>query len=113
MKRVKKGWGFELWIANKPEYCGKLLFIEKDKKCSWHYHELKDETFYVQSGRVELVYSNDDDKSKATKIILEKGDSFHVPVGLRHQMLALETVELFEFSTEHFDSDSIRIEKGD
>ena len=40
---------------------------------------------------------------------LERGDKFHVPVGMRHQMYALEDTELFEFSTEHFDSDSIRV----
>jgi len=28
-------------------------------------------------------------------------------------MVALEDTELFEFSTEHFDEDSYRIEKGD
>ena len=29
-KFVPKGWGHELWIVNKEEYCGKLLFIKKD-----------------------------------------------------------------------------------
>jgi hypothetical protein len=33
--------------------------------------------------------------------------------GLVHQMQALEDAELYEFSTEHFDSDSHRIAKGD
>jgi len=28
-------------------------------------------------------------------------------------MIALEDTELFEFSTQHFDSDSHKIEKGD
>jgi hypothetical protein len=28
-------------------------------------------------------------------------------------MYAIEDTELFEFSTQHFDSDSYRIEKGD
>jgi len=35
-----------------------------------------------------------------------------VPVGLIHQMVALEDCELFEFSTQHFDSDSHRLVKG-
>ena len=47
------------------------------------------------------------------EIILERGDTFHVETGLIHQMIALEDTELFEFSTQHFDSDSYRIEKGD
>jgi hypothetical protein len=49
----------------------------------------------------------------AQEIILERGDKFHVYRGLRHQMIALEDTELFEFSTQHFDSDSIRIIHGD
>jgi len=28
-------------------------------------------------------------------------------------MIAIEDTELFEFSTQHFDSDSYRIQKGD
>jgi len=113
MKFVPKGWGFEKWIVNKTEYCGKLLFFEKDKKCSWHYHKLKDEVFYLQSGKLLVKYSDKDDIIEAKEYILLPGDSFHVYRGLRHQMLALEASELFEFSTEHFDSDSYRIQKGD
>jgi len=108
-----KGWGYEKWIVNKPEYCGKLLFIQKDKKVSWHYHILKDETFYVQTGSIILVYSEQDDIEIANKIILNKGESFHIPRKLRHRMIALEDTELFEFSTQHFETDSYRLIKGD
>jgi len=113
MKFVKKGWGYERWIVNKPEYCGKLLFFEKDKRCSWHYHKIKDEVFYLQSGKMIVRYSSSDDIEEAKEKILEPGQNFHVSVGLRHQMIALEDSELFEFSTQHFDSDSYRIIKGD
>ena len=61
MKRVYKGWGWEKWIVNKPEYCGKLLFFEEGKKCSFHYHAQKDETFYLQSGELIVRYSDGDD----------------------------------------------------
>ena len=98
MKHVPKGWGWERWIVNCPEYCGKLLFFNKGKRCSWHYHKIKDEVFYLQS-----------DIREASQIILNPGEKFHVATGLRHQMVALEDSELFEFSTEHFDSDSHRI----
>lgn len=46
-------------------------------------------------------------------ITLSKGDNFYVPPGRIHQMVALEETELFEFSTQHFDEDSLRIVKGD
>ena len=110
---VPKGWGFEKWIVNCDEYCGKLLYFVKGKRCSWHYHKLKDEVFYVQSGRLLVLYSEEDDLESAHEIVLSVGDNFHVYRGLRHQMRALEDTELFEFSTQHFDSDSHRIMKGD
>jgi len=110
---VNKGWGYEKWIVNKKEYCGKLLFFKKNKKCSWHYHKIKDEVFYVQSGKILLKISENDDIIEAREVMLNVGENFHIPVGLRHQMIALEETELFEFSTQHFDSDSYRIIKGD
>ena len=113
MEFVPKGWGFEKWIVNKEEYCGKLLYFVKGKRCSWHYHKLKDEVFYIQSGKVVVTFSDNDDIDKAKKLIMERGDSFHVYRGLRHQIQALEDTELYEFSTQHFDSDSHRILKGD
>ena len=113
IKHVNKGWGFEKWIVNCEKYCGKLLFFEKGKRCSWHFHKIKDEVFYLQSGQMMVYYSKEDDITKASQIILNPGEKFHVATGLRHQMVALKDSELFEFSTEHFDSDSHRIIKGD
>ena len=113
MKIVPKGWGYEKWIVNKPQYCGKLLFFNKGKKCSWHYHDIKDEVFYIHSGKLLVTYGDCDDIEKANKVILEPGDNFHIPVGLRHQMLAIEDTEMYEFSTQHFDEDSYRVTKGD
>ena len=108
-----KGWGYEKWIVNKEEYCGKLLFFEKDKKCSFHYHKIKDEVFYLQSGKLIVKYSDGDNLNKSEELIMNPGDNFHVYIGLRHQMIALEDSELFEFSTQHFEDDSYRILKGD
>ena len=114
-KFVPKGWGYEDWIVNKDLYCGKLLFFKKGKRCSWHYHKLKDETFYIHKGELEVRYGWSDEKRglNTKTVVLKKGDSFHVPVGMRHQMTAFIDTEMFEFSTQHFDEDSIRIEKGD
>jgi quercetin dioxygenase-like cupin family protein len=123
---VEKGWGFEKWIVNKKEYCGKLLFFKESKKCSIHYHILKDETFYVDSGKVEMHWMDmpkdqeytqeqllESFQKNKTIDILTTGQSFYVPVGRIHRVVALEDTKVFEFSTEHFDSDSYRLEKGD
>lgn len=113
IKWIPKGWGGEKIICNNEEYCGKILCFVKGKKCSWHYHIKKDETFYIQSGKILLKYGENDDMSFSHEIMLERGDKFHVTRGMRHQMYALEDTELFEFSTQHFDEDSIRVINGD
>ena len=112
---VHKGWGYEDWLVNKEEYCGKILYVKQGKKFSWHYHKVKDETFYLHEGEVELTYGfSDDIASESTQMVkLCHGDTFHIPVGLRHQVRALEDSLIFEFSTTHFDEDSHRIIKGD
>ena len=110
---VSKGWGFEKWIVNNEKYCGKLLYFAKGRRCSWHFHKIKDETFYIQSGKIRLYYSDQDTLELADAIDLSRGDKFHVYPGLRHQMIALEDTELFEFSTQHLDEDSYRLIKGD
>lgn len=113
IKIVPKGWGHEKWIVNNNKYCGKLLFFNKDKKCSWHYHEKKEETFYIHSGKLRLLYGYDDDIELADEIILRPGDKFEIPRKLRHQMFALEETEMYEFSTTHYEEDSYRVIKGD
>lgn len=108
---VRKGWGNENWIWNKG-YCGKILTFQKGKKCSWHYHKVKDETFYMLNGKLKLLCGWDD-QGLVEEVLLSPGDIFHLPPGLRHQMIALEDSTLVEFSTEHKEEDSIRVEVGD
>ena len=109
----RKGWGSEKWIVNNQFYCGKILQFQKGKRCSFHFHTLKTETFYLQNGLILILHSVQYDIGLAIETILNPGSSFHVPVGLRHQVIALEDSDLFEFSTQHFEEDSYRIVKGD
>ena len=80
IKHVDKGWGYEKWIVNKPEYCGKLLFFNKGKRCSWHYHILKDEVFYLLSGKMIVKYGNDDNPELAEEMMLLPGQNFYIPI---------------------------------
>lgn len=105
----EKKWGYEKWIVNKKEYCGKLLFIESGKHTSWHYHKIKDEVMFVQSGKITIYHSEKDDINTAKKSIISKGEAFHIPIGLRHRIVAEKDSEVFEFSTQHFNEDSIRL----
>ena len=108
-----KGWGREIWIANNPLYCGKILEIRKGKRCSLHYHKLKTESFYLHKGRLKIRVKESVESDRLDEFEISSGDCMDVSPGLVHQMEALEDSELFEFSTQHFETDSYRLLKGD
>jgi mannose-6-phosphate isomerase-like protein (cupin superfamily) len=105
-----KGWGYELWIANSPLYCGKVLVFNAGKACSMHFHLLKHETFFLESGRISVEILEDGVLSTRH---MEPGDSMEIPPGTMHRIWATEASRLFEFSTQHFETDSYRIARGD
>ena len=108
-----KGWGKELWIANNEKYCGKKLILNKGKKCSVHFHKIKDETFFVQSGKVQLDMYPEGFPGRQERIIMEPGTTVRIPQNTPHQFYGLEDSEIFEFSTQHFEEDSYRLAPGD
>ena len=110
--REEKGWGYEIWVHNSKDYCGKILVLRKDKRCSLHHHAVKKETFYIQSGK--LLMRLVDEEGNESSFTMEQGDVLEIPPGLKHQFLGIADItEIMEFSTQHFESDSIRTEKGD
>ena len=109
-----------MWLHNDALYCGKLLYFEKGKRCSLHYHKLKTETFYLESGTMEVCFLTQEEvvpgkpASEYTTVTMHAGDVKEVPPGLVHQMRAVGgPARLFEFSSQHWDADSYRVEKGD
>jgi len=110
--KVPKGWGEELIIENNELYCGKLLIFKKGCKFSMHYHMVKDESWYVSSGR--FIYRFIDVRNAdVTETVLTPGDVVRQRPGQPHQIEALDDGIIFEVSTHHEDSDSFRVWKGD
>jgi quercetin dioxygenase-like cupin family protein len=107
-----KGWGEEIWIVNNDKYCGKLLKFNTGAIFSDHYHIIKDETWYVLEGKLELRYY---DLSNADRLVTELGPGsvVHIPPHTPHQLLAREMSTIIEVSTPHDEADSYRIGKGD
>ena len=108
---VIKGWGKEIVFVNNGEYCGKILSFEKGKRFSMHYHLLKKETWYVSKGRFIFIWIDTSTGTKHSEY-LEVGDVVTNERGEPHQLIALEDADIFEVSTQHFDTDSYRIWKG-
>ena len=109
---VPKKWGKEIIVHNGEDYCGKLLVFKKGAKFSMHFHIKKKETWYVQEGKFILRYIDVVDATMHEKELV-KGTIVDVERGDPHQLIALTKGVIFEVSTQHFDNDSYRIEKGD
>lgn len=115
MQTVNKVWGHEATIVNNELYCAKFLVIRKGYQTSIHYHKVKDETFYVMEGLVEVMIGNqvDPDLSIVDSILLTPGNIFRVKPGTQHRIKAVEEdIKILEISTHHEDSDSIRLGSG-
>ena len=113
-KFVKKSWGWELWFANVqdgPDYCGKLLFCEHDKwssKGRYHYHKIKDETFFVVEGILHLMYV--DFEGKVHQDFIHPYETFRVKPHMKHKFTSktMTGCKFIEVSTFHSDDDSYR-----
>jgi len=108
---AERAWGYEKWIENMDEYCGKVLVLEAGKRCSMHYHLKKMETMFLVSGRVDIRF-RDPSNAEDYTVELRKGDSVRITRGQQHQIIAIEDSELIEFSTKHYEDDSHRVELG-
>ena len=108
--RVDKTWGYELWIHNDEEYCGKLLVFHREgDKFSMHYHLKKKESWFVQQGGFIFKWI-DVENGQLKSETLVSGQKVMIERGLPHQLIALEdNSTIFEVSTQHFDEDSYRI----
>lgn len=103
MIRIDKEWGFEQIICNTELYCSKFLHVSPGKQCSLHYHQRKDETFYVLDGEAFITV-----KDNAAQVF--KGESVHISPGTLHRFASKEGCILLETSTHHDDEDVFRME---
>jgi mannose-6-phosphate isomerase-like protein (cupin superfamily) len=98
---VDKPWGHEEIWAETTHYVGKVLVLKRGSRLSLQAHRVKEETLYVESGRVLcLVGANED---SLVKSILGPGGTVHIPAGMLHRFEALEDTRMFEVSTPHLD----------
>src|SRR2546430_4212545 len=74
--KVEKPWGYELHWAKTDRYVGKVLHIKAGHALSLQYHEKKDETIYVHSGR--MMFEIGPKGGPLLKREMTPGDSVHV-----------------------------------
>ena len=131
-KVVTKGWGLfdaesagsvgEIFAYHRPEEekdflvsvdTVKILYFEKNKKCSLHFHDKKNEIFICAQGRfnIEVV------EKQAERLVypLAMGERLFMPRLTPHRIIGLDDGPniLIEVSTQDRPEDSFRIERGD
>jgi quercetin dioxygenase-like cupin family protein len=77
-----------------------------------HFHAVKDETWYVLSGKFEVKYIMTQDASQRTEI-LEEGATWHNLPLEPHQLICLEEGVIIEVSTPDSVEDNYRVLPGD
>jgi len=105
-RRVEKPWGYEIWWAATDQYVGKILHVNKGHRLSLQYHELKDESCYVLSGRLILVQG--ESAAALTERTVSVGDVWQNQPRVIHTIEALEDSDVLEASTPHLD-DVVRL----
>ena len=104
--RVDKPWGYELRWALTARYVGKVIHIDAGQALSLQYHNVKDETILVWSGRIRFEIQ--DDHGNTVKE-MGPGDNAHITPGTVHRMTAIEDTDIFEVSTPELE-DVVRLE---
>ena len=104
--KVEKPWGYELLWAITDRYVGKIIHVNAGHALSLQYHERKDETILVWSGRVVLEMKED---GQLVQREMASGESIHLAPGTVHRITAIEESDLVEVSTPELD-DVIRLE---
>lgn len=104
---VEKPWGYEKWIAVTDHYALKEIFFKKGQRCSFQYHNKKQEHIYILSGKLEVL---EDNKNRELEThIYGPGEIIFNPATYRHRNTALEDTTIIEVSTSDLD-DVVRIE---
>ena len=108
VRRVEKPWGHELIWALTDRYCGKLLFVKAGAALSLQFHEEKEESWLVHSGRAKLELGAIGEAVLSEEVV-GPGAAFHYRPGTVHRVTALEDTTILEVSTPHLE-DVVRLE---
>jgi mannose-6-phosphate isomerase len=104
--KVDKPWGYEVWWALTDAYAGKILRIRQGHRLSLQFHEAKDESAYLLSGRLRLIKGPSEDELETVE--LGPGDTWRNLPGEVHTIEAIEDSEVLEVSTPELD-DVVRL----
>jgi dTDP-4-dehydrorhamnose 3,5-epimerase-like enzyme len=106
--------GAKRWEDSKGEFVqisyredtGHVAFFElkKGQYRGNHYHEKKEEVFYVINGKIRAIFV-DVDTSEREERILTKGDKVQVSTRVGHIFHGLQDTAVVEYSPQYYDKE--------
>jgi|SRR3989344_2768624 len=97
-EKIEKPWGYEVLFTPKSlSRAGKLLFVKAGKRLSFQYHDEKEETLFLFSGKA-LVWL-EDSEGNIQKIPMELQKGYTITPPQKHRIEAIEDSSIFEVSS--------------
>lgn len=104
-KRWEEERGEFVQISYQEEIRHLAIFeIRKEFSRGNHYHEKKEEIFYVVSGKMRALFA-DMDSLQREEYLLEKGDKIRIKPRCGHIFFGLEDALVVEYSPQIYDSE--------
>ena|SRR5690349_9436300 len=98
IKRVEKPWGYELhWVPEGAPYMGKLMHVNAGARMSMQIHDVKQESYFVTSGRAAIIWENN--KGELIETELKPGFGYRTLVGQKHRLVGITDCDIMEAST--------------
>jgi len=114
LRDARESDGAKRWVDEKGEFAqisyrediGHLAFFElrKGQSRGSHYHERKEEVFYVISGRIKAFFI-DKENGEQQKYVLEKGMKIRVETLVGHVFYGMEDSLVIEYSPQYYDKE--------
>lgn len=96
---VKKPWGREIHLTP-PDlpYMFKILCINAGEMISLQYHDQKQESWFLKSGQVKLLWQ-EMEGGPLIETVLEENKVYTCSVGQQHRLVGITDCEVWEVST--------------
>lgn len=100
------------WVKDISIRCIKTIEVKEKLPLGKHYHENKDEVFYIQKGKgIMYLKSAHDSQAKLSREWVFEGDCIYVPRGTIHVFELFPGSILLEAATEPYnEKDEIAVE---
>lgn len=98
VKRVEKPWGWEFhWVPDTKPYLGKILHINAGARFSLQYHDQKQESWFIMTGRAKIIWDNP--RGDLIETEMQPGQGYSCSIGQRHRIMAVTDCDVIEVST--------------